>query len=225
MINSATMNSKSSRERTHDIVSGATHLVAAILSIFGIYVLTLMATRYGTIKYWISFEVFGISMLLLYLASTVYHFLPATHHTSLFFKRVDHMMIYIFIAGSSTPIALLGVGGSIGLAIVIGVWICALLGCLTKIYWIHAPRWFSTLLYVLMGWAFGFVAVPLTRRFSPEAFQWLLYGGLCYTVGAIVYACKKPNLIPRWFGFHELFHLFVMAGSFCHFWTVLQYVK
>ncbi|MBK9295167.1 MAG: hemolysin III family protein [Oligoflexia bacterium] len=208
-----------------DIVSGTTHLVGAFLSVFAIYYLTLIANSTGSFKHWASFLTFGISMLLLYLSSTIYHLVPESHKTSLIFKRVDHMMIYVFIAGSSTPISLIAVGGKLGFGIFLGIWICAALGCLQKIFWIHAPRWFSTLLYVLMGWAFGFVTVPLIKQLSMQGFLWLLSGGVAYTVGALIYAFKWPDFSNKWFGFHELFHLFVMLGSFCHFWTIIFYLK
>lgn len=207
------------------MVSGGTHLVAAILSVFAIYYLVIIASQTGSFKHWASFLIFGVSMLLLYMASTLYHLLPISDRVSLFFKRIDHMMIYVFIAGSSTPISLLAVGGKLGRAIFVGIWVCALLGCLQKIFWIHAPRWFSTLLYVLMGWAFGFVTVPLIKQLSMDGFIWLLSGGISYTVGAVIYAFKWPNFSQKWFGFHELFHIFVMLGSFCHFWTIIFYVK
>lgn len=215
----------SAKSNPRDIVSGGTHLVAAILSLFAIYMLTVTATENGSLKYWVSLEIFGVSMLLLYIASTVYHLVSHVKNWSLLLKRIDHMMIYIFIAGSSTPISLLAVGGKFGFWICVGVWTCALLGCLTKIFWIHAPRWFSTLLYVMMGWAFGFVTVPLIKKLSFGGFLWLLCGGIAYTIGALVYAFKKPNFHSKYFGFHELFHIFVMIGSFCHFWTIVNYVK
>lgn len=214
-----------SRLKGTDLVSGGTHLIAAVFSIFAIYFLTVTANQYDSLVKLLSFEIFGVSMLLLYTASTVYHLFSISKTVAIHLKRLDHMMIYIFIAGSCTPICLLAVGGTLGTAILTGVWVCALLGCLQKIFWIHAPRWISTSLYVLMGWAFAFVTVPLIRRLSFEGFIWLLCGGLSYTLGALIYGLKRPNLSPRWFGFHELFHLFVMLGTFCHFWTILRYLK
>ncbi len=208
-----------------DIVSGGTHLIAAVFSIFAIYFLTLTANHDRSLTHLLSFEIFGVSMLLLYTASTVYHLFSGSDRMALHLKRIDHMMIYVFIAGSCTPICLLAVGGTLGIGILSGVWVCAILGCVQKIFWIHAPRWISTTLYVLMGWAFAFVTVPLIRRLSLEGFLWLLCGGLSYTLGAVIYALKKPNIFPKWFGFHELFHLFVMLGTFCHFWTILRFLK
>lgn len=213
------------KPKGNDIVSGGTHFIAAVLSIVGIYFLTVTAEQYGSWTHLFSFGIFGVTMLLLYLASTVYHLFAISKEVALQLKRLDHMMIYIFIAGSCTPISLLAVGGTLGKSILGAVWTLAFLGCIQKVLWIHGPRWISTALYLLMGWAFAFVTVPLIQRLSLEGFIWLSCGGISYTIGALIYAFRKPNLIPNWFGFHELFHVFVMAGTFCHFWTILNFLK
>ena len=167
--------------------------------------------------------VFALSMVLLYAASTTYHTVDSTDKVNRRLRKLDHMMIFVLIAGSYTPICLITLRGPQGTALCIAVWAVALAGIAIKALWITCPKWFSSVLYIAMGWLCVFAVVPIVRALSPAGFGWLLAGGIIYTAGGVIYALKLPlfNARHKAFGTHEIFHLFVMAGSACHF--VLMY--
>ena len=173
--------------------------------------------------YFIAMAVFALSMVLLYAASTTYHTVDSTDKVNRRLRKLDHMMIFVLIAGSYTPICLITLRGPQGTALCIAVWAVALAGIAIKALWITCPKWFSSVLYIAMGWLCVFAVVPIVRALSPAGFGWLLAGGIIYTAGGVIYALKLPlfNARHKAFGTHEIFHLFVMAGSACHF--VLMY--
>lgn len=203
-------------------VSGLTHGVGALLSLAGLVYLVYWAAVQGTVWHLVSFVIFGVSLILLYTASALYHLLPLSPRGVEILRRVDHMMIYVLIAGTYTPFCLVPLRGPWGWSLLVTVWGLAVLGMVTKIFWLHAPRWLSTAFYLGMGWLVLVAAVPLARQAPASALAWMAAGGLFYSVGAVVYALKRPNPIPRWFGFHELWHLFVLAGSASHYLAVLR---
>lgn len=133
-------------------------------------------------------------------------------------------MIFVLIAGTYTPVCLVVLRGPWGWSLLGTVWGLAVAGIVMKLFWMTAPRWLSTLLYILMGWLVVVAFVPLVEALPMQGILWLSAGGFFYTLGAVIYAIKRPNLVAGVFGFHELWHLFVMAGSFCHFWVMLHYV-
>lgn len=133
-------------------------------------------------------------------------------------------MIYVLIAGTYTPICLIALKGNIGTFLFLGIWLLAFIGILLKIIWFDAPRWLYTLFYILMGWISVFAIVPIIKAISLGGFMWLLAGGLFYTVGAIIYATKRPKINLKFFGFHEIFHIFIMLGSLCHFILMFKYI-
>ena len=132
-------------------------------------------------------------------------------------------MIFILIAGSYTPFCMLSLTGAWRWSIITVVWSLALIGITLKICWIDMPRWLSTAFYIGMGWVAVFAFNPLYHSLSKGAFTCLVLGGVMYTIGGIIYGLKKPN-ISKVFGFHEIFHIFVMLGSFCHYWAVFRYI-
>lgn len=205
-------------------VSGLTHLAGVILSAAGLVALVRAALRAGGVWQMVSFAVFGISMILLYSASSLYHLLPLSARGTLVLRRLDHMMIYVLIAGSYTPFCLIALRGVWGWSLFGGVWGLAAAGIVLKAVWMHAPRWLSTTFYLGMGWLVVVAVVPLVRSVPAGGLVWLAAGGLFYTVGAVFYATKWPRLAPGVFGFHEVWHLFVMAGSFSHFWAVYRFL-
>ena len=142
------------------------------------------------------------------------------------FRKLDHMMIFVLIAGSYTPVCLIVLGGELGYTLLALVWGIALAGMLVKAFWITCPKWFSSAIYIAMGWVCVLVFGRLFDTLSTAAFLWLLAGGIIYTVGGVIYALKLPlfNSRHREFGSHEVFHLFVMAGSLCHFIFMYFYV-
>lgn len=209
--------------RVRDPVNGFTHLAGALLSVVALVVLVYVAATKGTPWHIVSFAVFGASLILLYTASTLYHLLPLSEKGVWALKRLDHMMIYVLIAGTYTPICLVALRRAWGWIILAGIWAMAGLGIIMKIFWLNAPRWLSTIFYLVMGWL-AVLAIPLLVKVMPlGGIFWLAAGGLLYTIGAVIYGIKKPN-ICKWFGFHELFHLFVLGGSFHHFWLMYRYI-
>lgn len=204
-------------------VNSLTHWAGAAASIVGLFALVYFGEFEND---WAlpSFIIFGLSMILLYSSSGLYHMVKASERVIEGFRRFDHMMIFVLIAGSYTPVALLVLDQPFGFTIFIGVWVVAALGILKKIFWMHAPRWVSTALYLAMGWA----AVPLFPAiYAKLAFSgvfWMGLGGLFYTVGAIIYAVEKPDPCPRVLGHHEIWHLFVLSASVCHFVMVYGFI-
>ncbi len=206
-------------------VNAFTHLIGAGLSLIGTIFLLFLAQNSSAVTTTaiISVCIFGISLVLLYTASGIYHFVQTTDDILLRLKKLDHSMIFILIAGSYTPFAMLSLTGPWKWGIIISVWSLALIGITLKMLWIDMPRWLSTLFYIGMGWIALFALKPLYASLSLGGFLFLVGGGVMYTIGGVIYAIKKPNLSMN-FGFHELFHIFVMLGSACHYWAVFRYV-
>ncbi len=212
-----------------DPVSGFTHLAWAVLSVVGLIFLVLTAVFNGE-GAWdiVSFSIFGVSLILLYTFSSLYHLCNVSEKASAILRKFDHIMIYILIAGSYTPVALGPLRGGWGWSIFGVVWGIAIIGVFLTIFCFKAPRWITTSLYIAMGWVVIVAIYPMILAFQKAnalgSLLWLLAGGIFYTVGGIIYGLKKPNFKNRYFGFHELFHIFVMLGSLCHFWFVFAYV-
>lgn len=205
-------------------VSGLTHLAGAILSIIGTVFLIVYAASKGAPINIASVSIFGASLILLYTASSLYHLLSVSKKAILVLRKLDHMMIYVLIAGTYTPICLVGLREKLGLGLLIGIWFLAVLGIVLKIVWFNAPRWIYTSFYLVMGWLAVIAIVPLIK-IVPLAGIWLLVGGgISYTVGAVIYGAKWPLRKSNIFGFHEIFHIFVMLGSLSHYFFVLEYL-
>ncbi len=139
-------------------------------------------------------------------------------------RKADHIMIFINIAASYTPTCMLALSGSLGAGLLIAVWSSALVGIVIKLFWMSAPRWLSTSIYLIMGWLAVIVIIPLFNVLPVAALIWLFTGGLFFTVGAVIYARKKPDPFPGVLGFHEIFHIFVLLGSFSHFIMIYKYI-
>lgn len=206
-------------------INSLTHLAGALLSIVGLVVLLVLSA--GEPWRMVSFTIYGVSLILLYTASTLYHSLNVSARVLAALKRFDHIAIFALIAGTYTPVTLVTLQAgkaAWGWSIFGVVWGFALLGFIFKIVWMRAPRWLYTGLYLLMGWLAMIAIMPIAQTMPYGGLVWLGLGGAFYTVGAVIYALKKPNLIPGVFGFHELWHLFVLAGSISHFVMMLKYV-
>ncbi len=211
--------------KQNEPISALTHFVGALLSVAGLSLLIVFAVEHGTAIHVVSFTIFGATMLLLYLASTFYHFICATNERAKRISQIfDHVAIYLLIAGTYTPVALIVLPQGWGWTIFGLVWFIALLGTIIKATNMHVPAWVSLILYLVMGWLIVIAFFPLTETLHGDALLWLVLGGVFYTVGSIFFALDK--IIPRtkWFGMHEIFHLFVMLGSFAHFWLMIRYV-
>lgn len=212
------------KKRLRDPVNGLTHLAGVILAVVGLGMLLATAASAGRVDQLVAFGIFGLSLIALYLASSLYHLLPLSPAGVARLRRLDHVAIFVLIAGTYTPFCLLALEGGWRWGLLALIWGLALCGVLLKLLWMGAPRWLSVILYLGMGWI-AVVAAPALLQAVPAAgMAWVLAGGLVYSAGALVYGFKRPNLIPGTFGFHELWHLFVVAGSACHFWAVLRYV-
>ena len=190
-----------------------------LMAIFAAVPLLIKAAHEPSRIYVISLAVYSASMILLYAASTTYHTFDISAKINTILKKWDHMMISVLIAGSYTPICLLVLKGKTGLILLAIVWSFAIIGILIKAFWVYCPKWVSSILYIGMGWTCVLAFTQILNSMSRTSFIWLLIGGIIYTVGGIIYALKLPifNSKHKNFGSHEIFHLFVMGGSMCHF--------
>lgn len=211
-------------KKMREPVSGITHLIGAILSIIGLVLMIIYAINDGTVWHIVSFSIFGGSMILLYTASSIYHLLTVSDKGVRILRKIDHMMIFILIAGTYTPICLIPLRGGWGYSMLAIIWGIAIAGIIMKLLWFDAPRWLYTLFYVIMGWLVVIALWPMAKTIPLTGVMWMVAGGVLYTIGAVIYGTKWPKLNFKLFGFHEIFHLFVMYGSFCHFWFMLRYV-
>ena len=206
--------------------SAITHFIGMMLAVFAAMPLLAKAGMTGNSADVTAMMIFALSMVSLYGASTLYHSINVTGRVLKIFKKLDHMMIFVLIAGSYTPVCMIVLGGESGYKLLAAVWGIALAGIVIKAFWVTCPKWFSSVIYIAMGWVCVFVFGELLATLPRAAFLWLLAGGLFYTVGGVIYALKCPifNLKHKWFGSHEIFHVFVMLGSACHFIFMYHYV-
>ena len=206
--------------------SAITHFIAMMMAVFAAVPLLIKAGIQSGQENLLAMAIFMGSMILLYGASATYHSVDLTGRSLRVFRKLDHMMIFVLIAGSYTPVCLIVLGGKLGYTLLALVWGIAAVGMLVKACWITCPKWFSSVIYIAMGWVCVLVFGPLLKTLSAPAFLWLLAGGIIYTVGGVIYALKLPifNAKHKFFGSHEVFHLFVMGGSICHFIFMYLYV-
>ena len=210
--------------RAREPFSSYSHFVGAVLSGIGLFAMLLRLMLDDTVsgQLAVAAVVFCLSLIALYSASSIYHFSGRVEAVLRRLKRLDHSMIYVLIAGSYTPIVLRYMPAPRSYLFLGAIWLIALSGIAIKLLWIDAPRLLGTALYLALGWAIALDFGVVLSMPAPAIFL-LAAGGLSYTVGGIVYITKKPN-IGAVLGFHELFHLFVIAGSLCHYLMVFWYV-
>ena len=205
-------------------MNGFTHFIGIIFAVIATILLLDISLNPYKPYHLISFSVFGFGMIMLYTTSTLYHWLKLSDAGIKKLRRTDHIMIFIYIAATYTPVCIVALKGTLGWSLLIAVWFVALVGVIIKIFWMNAPRWLSTFIYILMGWLAVIVIYPLVNAIQIGALIWLSIGGLFYTIGAVIYALKKPDPYPGILGFHEIFHLFVLLGTFSHFWMIYRYI-
>jgi hemolysin III len=205
-------------------MNGFTHFIGIIFVVLATILLIEISLSPNRPYHLISFSVFGFGMILLYTTSTLYHWLKLSDTGIMKLRRADHIMIFIYIAATYTPVCIVALKGILGWGLLIAVWLVALVGVIIKIFWMNAPRWLSTFIYILMGWLAVIVIYPLINAIQIGALIWLSIGGIFYTIGAVIYALKKPDPYPGILGFHEIFHLFVLLGTFSHFWMIYRYM-
>lgn len=194
--------------------SAITHGIGAALALLGLMALLICSTSAAQ---YFSFTIYCVSMVVLYSASTLYHCLRTGIAGRRRLRKLDHCSICLLIAGSYTPICVLALGNGVGPALLIGVWSFALAGILLSLLWITAPRWLSAGVYLCMGWLVVFALKPLCAALPIEGMLWLAAGGVLYSVGGVLYALKWPGRNNPRFGCHEIFHVFILLGSVCHY--------
>lgn len=220
------MRSSSLHRYLREPVNSLSHALGIGLSLIALVMLTTSSA--GDPWRLASFVIYGLSSVFLYTASTLLHGLKVGAPTERLLLRLDHAAIFAMIAGSYTPIALITLRGyspAWGWTLFGLVWGLALLGIVFKLFWLDAPRWLSTGLYLLMGWLAVIAAGPLVQSLPVGGLGWLVVGGLCYSVGAFVFIFERPDPYPGVLGHHELWHFLVLAGSICHFFMLFLYVR
>lgn len=206
-------------------INGLTHLVGAVLSLAGLLAMVIKAENTtNSITAVLAVAIFGVSMILLYSASATYHMVIAKDKVIAFLRRLDHSMIFILIAGTYTPFCLISLHGKTGTILFSIVSIAAVLGVIFKMVWFTCPRWLSTAIYIAMGWIIVLVVSPLSGSLNTMGMFLLFLGGIFYTIGGVIYGIKPKFLELKYMGFHEIFHIFILFGSFAHFLSVFLFV-
>ena len=201
-------------------------ILAVLLSTVASVLLVYRAATQGTVWHVVSFCIYGISLITLWTISTLYHSLNVSNRANRTLEQLDHAMIYFLIAGTYTPICLIVLRGAWGWSLFGVNWGLAITGIILKLVFRNPPRAVIVIMFIffiIMGWLIVIAWFPLTRALPMGGIFWLVLGGIFYTVGAAIYNMKPLKFTPQ-FGAHEIWHLFVVAGSFCHFWMMLKYV-
>lgn len=201
--------------------SAITHGAGTVLSLAGTIYLLLRTAAEGNGLLFGLMAVYGLSMVCLYTASTLYHCLRVSVPGRLALRKYDHCSIYLLIAGSYTPICMTVLWGGVGGPLLLAIWLCAAAGIILTITKLDIPRWLTSVIYLAMGWMALFAIAPLSRVLPAAGMFWLIAGGVLYTVGGVLYAVKWPGRNNPRFGCHEIFHVFIVLGSVSHF--ILMY--
>jgi hemolysin III len=199
--------------------NGLSHLAGAVAACLGQIVL--LVVGWPVTAKVISVVVYGLSLVALFSASAAYHLAKVKPATMQILRKLDHSAIFLLIAGTYTPFCLVAFTGFYRWGLLAIIWSCAFSGILVKVLYIRAPRWLNAIMYVLMGWLCIIAAPQMSSVLPVSAIAWLIIGGVVYTLGAVVYATKLFNLRPGKFGFHEVWHIFVILGALAHFTAVM----
>ncbi|MDA8353989.1 MAG: hemolysin III family protein [Firmicutes bacterium] len=199
-----------------------THFVTFLAAIVGFVFLILLSRE--NLSTLVTMTIYGVSVILLYGASSLYHWVRTTPKKELVLKKLDHCSIYLLIAGSYTPVFYHGLEGVWKWVMLIAIWVLAVIGIVLKLFFIHAPRYVSTAFYVTLGWIALIPFAQLVHNLPAGALILMVAGGVLYTVGAVIYATRWLDFFPNRFGFHEVFHLFIMAGTGAHFAMMIAYI-
>lgn len=201
-----------------------THYIAMMLSIIAAVPLFYRVAQHPSLERVFAFGIFALSIVLLYAASATYHLFDISPKVNETLKKIDHMMIYMLIAGSYTPVCAIALGDRTGWGLLLIVWILSVIGMAVNIMFIHTPRWLNSLIYIALGWACIFAIFKIRSALTDPEFWLLFAGGVIYTIGGIIYALKLPifKRMPKYFGNHEVFHCFVIAGSMCHYGMMIM---
>lgn len=212
-----TLNSK-----LREPVSAITHLAAASISLIGLIILIIFG--WGDNQKIITFSIYGISLILMFTASGTYHLVIARDTIILNLRKLDHSAIYLLIAGTYTPICVYFFNGFWQYGMLILIWSLAIIGIAVKLFVINAPRWITAGVYLVMGWLAIMGVQEILRTMPLAAIIWLVVGGLFYSLGAIIYITKFLDFFPGTFGFHEVWHIFVILGAFSHYFVILKFI-
>lgn len=206
-------------------VNAFTHFGGAILSFVALLaMLVKVSIEMPSVTTISAVILFGLGMMILYAASTVYHMVVASDRVIYFFRKLDHSMIFLLIAGTYAPFCLITLQDEKGLLLFTLVYATAVCGIIFKMFWFSCPRWLSTSIYLVMGWLIIFFFAPLSENLSTGGLVLLILGGLFYTIGGFIYGTKPKWLEFKYMGHHEIFHIFVLLGSLAHFLCVYFYV-
>lgn len=206
-------------------LNGLTHIIGAGLSLIGLIALIIKAIiTNSSLMTIVSVILFGVSMILLYSASATYHSVISTEKVIYTLKKLDHSMIFVLITGSYAPFCLIALNNKVGFILFGAVLISAILGIIFKMFWVTCPKWVSSVMYIAIGWFAIFAIYPLSQVLIPKALFLLVLGGIMYTIGGIIYAFKDNKFQIGQFRTHEIFHIFIMLGTLCHFLAVFLYV-
>lgn len=212
------------KTRDNELFSSLSHFSGFLISIAGLVLLIVFGSLYGEVGHIVGFTIFGSGLILLYLSSAIYHFISKSHPAKRIFQKIDHAMIYFLIASTYTPLSLVIPNRGLGWTLFGVIWGVAVVGILLKIFYKNEKKWLASVLYLFMGWfILGFLPT-LKLLMTPAALWWLAIGGVFYTLGVVFFTLERKFPRKSWLGLHEIFHLFVMAGSFSHFWFMFKYV-
>jgi len=207
------------QSKLREPVNGLTHLGGAIAALFGQIALLVVGWS-GTAKI-ISIFVYGLSLVVLFSASATYHLAKADPAILRTLRKLDHSAIYLLIAGTYTPFCINAFTGFFRWGLLAIIWTIALAGIIVKIFYVKAPRWLNASVYVVMGWLCVSAVGQMSTMLQVSTMGWLIVGGVIYTLGAVIYATKMFNFVPGKFGFHEVWHIFVLLGALAHFIAVM----
>lgn len=206
-------------KKLREPVNSLTHWAGALLALAGL--IALLIVGWDTPAKIISLTIYGASLIFLFSASATYHMVRVKDRALEIFRKIDHAAIYCLIAGTYTPFCVNAFTGFWKWGMLIIIWSLALIGIVMKIFIIRSPRWLNAGIYVAMGWLCVGASGQLLAALPAWVLTWLIIGGIVYTLGAIVYSTKMFNFVPGFFGFHEVWHIFVLLAAAAHFVAVM----
>lgn len=209
-------------QKESEWISGMTHLVAAVISAAGVVWLLYIAQ--DDLLKQLTLLVYGLSLVLMFSSSAVYHLARVTPGVVAVLRKVDHAAIYLQIAGTYTPICVKYLSGFWLSGMLVTIWSMAIIGIAVKIFFIRAPRGVTAGIYLVMGWLSLFAIREMFLKMPAGALLWLFLGGVFYSIGAVIYIFKKPDWFPNVLGFHEIWHIFVILGAWSHFMVMALFV-
>ncbi len=208
-------------EKTKPLLRGHFHQAAFFIALGagGVLIATAHEKAARTVS-----SVYALSLAGMFACSSLYHRINWSTQARMWWRRLDHSAIFLLIAGTGTPICLLGIKGEPGNHLLWIFWSLAIAGIFKELFWVTAPKWVSAIFYVIMGWAGVFYFGEMSAALGPTNMALMVAGGIVYTMGAVIYALKRPDPFPKVFGYHEIFHLLVVVASLLHFIVVYQLV-